>query len=95
MVSLANIEFYNTPDGSVMYKENGKPVKLLAEDDRGIIETMLDVLRNRYPIAFGRLADLYSRYERNRVHFEYMMIHRFIIHYLFKMCHTFFRHIIK
>lgn len=78
MVSLANIEFYNTPDGSVMYKESGQPVKLLAENDRSIIEAILDVLRNRYPIAFARLAELYSRYERNRIHFEYMMVHRFI-----------------
>ena len=78
MVSLANIEFYNTPDGSVMYKENGQPVKQLSENDRGIIESMLGVLRNRYPIAFSRLAELYSRYERNRVHFEFMMVHRFI-----------------
>ena len=78
MVYLDNIEFYNTPDGAVMYKENGHPVKQFVEGDRVIIEAMLDVLRNRYPLAFARLAELYSRYERNRIHFEYMMVHRFI-----------------
>ena len=78
MVSLANIEFYNTPDGSVMYKENGQPVKLLSENNRGIIEAIMTIIQQRYPIAFARLAELYSRYERNRIHFEFMMVHRFI-----------------
>ena len=78
MVSLTNIEFYNTPDGAVMYKEDVQPVKTLVENDRAIIEAMLAVIRQRYPIAFARLAELYSRYERNRIHFEYMMVHRFI-----------------
>ena len=78
MVSLANIEFYNTPDGSVMYKENGKPVKLLTESDRPIIEEMLSVLQQLYPTAFSRLSELYTRYERNRFHFEFKMVHRFI-----------------
>lgn len=78
MVCLTNIEFYNTPDGAVMYKEVGQPVKILEEKNRDIIEAMLAVLRQRYPIAFGRLAELYSRYERNRIHYEWMMVHRFI-----------------
>lgn len=78
MVSLTNIEFYNTPDGTVMYKEHGQPVRMLTEQDRPIIEELLSVLRQRYPIAFNRLAELYSRYERNRLHFEYKMVHRFI-----------------
>lgn len=78
MILLTNIEFYNTPDGAVMYKELGKPVKMLTEQDRPVIEELLAVLRQRYPIAFTRLAELYSRYERNRLHFEYKMVHRFI-----------------
>ena len=54
MVLLANVEFYNTPDGAVMFKENGKPVKLLTESDRPIIEEMLSVLQQLYPTAFSR-----------------------------------------
>ena len=78
MVLLANVEFYNTPDGAVMFKENGKPVKLLTESDRPIIEEMLSVLQQLYPTAFSRLSELYTRYERNRFHFEFKMVHRFI-----------------
>ena len=77
MLFLQNIEFYNTPDGAVMVKEQGHPVKELLQTDRDIIEPMLAALRDRYPIAFSRLSELYSKSETNRWVFEYKMIHRF------------------
>lgn len=74
---LTNIEFYNTPDGDVMVKEFGRPVKVLVKTDREIIESMLSALRDRYPIAFTRLSELYSKSEPDRWVFEYKMVHRF------------------
>lgn len=78
MIHLANIEFYSTPDGDVMYKIDGQPVRELSESSRDIIEAFLAVLRNRYPTTFARLSEMYSRYDRNRIHYEYAMVHRFI-----------------
>ena len=78
MVLLSNIEFYTTPDGTVMYKESEKPVMQLTEADRTIIEEILSAIRDRYPKAFKRLSELYTKSERNRIHFEFKMVHRFI-----------------
>lgn len=75
---LTNIEFYNTPSGDVMYKEQGEPVKVLSIDSRSIIEYVLQVLADRYPEAFKALSDVYSRFDRNRLNYEFKMVHRFI-----------------
>lgn len=74
---LTNIEFYNTPTGDVMYKLLDQPVKVLTQSDREVIESMLSILRDRYPIAFARLSELYSKSEKNRWAFEFNMVHRF------------------
>lgn len=73
---LCNIEFYSTPDGEVMVKECNQPVRKLEETDRDLIQTIFIVVRDRYPIAFKRLSELYSKSEKNRIHFEYKIIHR-------------------
>lgn len=77
MEFLSNIEFYNTPDGAVMVKKQGCPVKELLQTDRDIIEAIFAILRDRYPIAFSCLSKLYSKSEPDRWVFEYKMVHRF------------------
>lgn len=77
-MNLENTEFYSTPDGEVMVKECDKPVRKLEERDREIVQELLIIIRDRYPIAFDRLSELYSKSERNRFLFEYKIIHRFI-----------------
>lgn len=77
MLVLQNIEFYNTPDGAVMLKKHGRPLRELLQSDRDIIEPLLAVLRDRYPSAFSRLSELYSTSEPDRWVFEYKMVHRF------------------
>lgn len=77
MLVLQNIEFYNTPEGAVMIKRHGQPLRELSQSDRDIIESMLAVLRDRYPVAFSRLSELYSTSEADRWVFEFKMIHRF------------------
>lgn len=75
---LENTEFYSTPDGEVMVKECDKPVRLLEENNRELVQEMLMAIRDRYPEAFQELSEMYSKRERNRFHFEYSIVHRFI-----------------
>lgn len=78
IMNLINIEFYSTPDGEVMIKESNSPVRLLQENDREVVQELFMIIRDRYPDAFSHLSELYSKSERNRVHFEYKIVHRFI-----------------
>ena len=75
---LANIEFFKTPDGAVMYKRQGGPVRELSEHDRELVANLLSLIRTRYPDAFAALSELYSRSERNRPYYEWRMVSRFI-----------------
>lgn len=75
---IAEVEFYTTPEGDVMVKPVGQPVRQLKESDRDLVTELLSMIRDLYPDAFTRLSEEYSRNERNRVHYEYMMVSRFI-----------------
>ncbi len=75
---LINTEFYTTPDGEVMIKIQDSPVRKFEESDRMFVENLFILIRDRYAEAFNALSELYSRSERNRVHFEYKIVHRFI-----------------
>lgn len=77
MIDFANIEFYSTPEGDVMVKPMNGPVKVLQDTDREIIQSMLQLINDRYPGAFAALSELYSRSSMNRSYYEYMMVHRF------------------
>ena len=78
MERLANIEFFKTPDGCVMYKWQDGPVRELREQDREMVGSILSLIRTRYPEAFRALSDIYSRSERNRPYYEWCMVSRFI-----------------
>lgn len=77
-MNYRNIEFYNTPDGEVMIKEEGKPARVFTESERDIVEDMLAFIRDRYTEAYTKLMDLYSKSERNRLYFEFRIVHRFV-----------------
>lgn len=77
-MKLNNIEFYSTPDGNIMVKPIEQPVFQLTQSHRDIIQSVMSILIDRYPIAFERLSQLYSRSERNRDFFEFKMVHRFL-----------------
>ena len=78
MEKLANIEFFKTPDGDVMYKRQGEGVRQLDEHDRETVASLLSLIRTRYPEAFAALSDIYSRSERNRAWYEFRMVSRFV-----------------
>ena len=75
---MVNTEFYNTPDGAVMYKQMNEEVKVLHMDDVAVVQELLDMIRNRYPKAFEALCKLYTKSELNRKLYEYRIVSRFI-----------------
>lgn len=78
-MKASNIEFYGTPSGEVMIMEHGKPLrKYIEEKEYDLTSEMLEYISEFYPEAFSALAELYTQSERNRRHFEYKMVHRFI-----------------
>lgn len=78
MVTIVNIEFYNTPEGDVMIKEPNKAARLFCESDRDLIAGMLTIIRDRYPDAHQALMNLYSKNTMNKWHYEYKVVHRFV-----------------
>ena len=77
-MELANIEFYNTPDGQVCCKPLNEPMFILKEGDTELIASMLTAIQELYPSAFAALAEIYSRSELNKNYYQYKMVHRFI-----------------
>ena len=63
---MESVEFYNTPEGDVMYKQLGKPVQELTDNSREVIGEMLDLIKTRYPQAFKALCNQYTASELNR-----------------------------
>lgn len=77
MKQFVNIEFYNTPEGDVMLKEEGKAARLFEETDYEIVAWLLAIIRDRYPNAHAALMELYSKSNRNKSFYEYKVAHRF------------------
>lgn len=42
-----NVEFYNTPDGEVMIKEENKAARTFTEMDRELIDDILSLIRDK------------------------------------------------
>lgn len=73
-----NIEFYYTPEGDVMVKEEGRATRLFEEKDRKLISWLLAIMRDRYPEAHAALMELYSKSSRNKPYYEFRAVHRFV-----------------
>lgn len=74
---LTDVEFYNSPEGDVVMKQVGQPVRTLQEKDRDIISALLQIIGDRYPEALKALETMYDRYGRNQPHKEFLMVRRF------------------
>ncbi|MBR7018081.1 MAG: helix-turn-helix transcriptional regulator [Prevotella sp.] len=72
------VEFYKTPEGDIMYKHVGEPVKELTPQGREMVSQLLDLIRTRYPGAFKDLSELYTVSEPNRWVFEFKIVSRFL-----------------
>lgn len=75
---LRNIEFYNTPSGEVVISETHEPIHVFEESDTELINELLDVIRDRFPLAYKRLSENYTRSEKNIAHYNFRMVKRFI-----------------
>lgn len=73
-----NVEFYNTPDGEVMIKEENKAARTFTEMDRELIDDILSLIRDRYTQAYNQLLEIYSKSSRNRTYYEFRIAHRFV-----------------
>lgn len=74
---MKSVEFYNTPEGDVMFKPLGEPVQQLTIHTRGVVEEMLRLIRDRYPNAFEALSKQYAANELNRELYEFNIVSRF------------------
>lgn len=77
LTDMEQVEFYNTPEGDVMFKRHGESVKVLTIKSRDIIEELLEIIRNRYSSAFKALSELYTVNELNRMLYEFNIVSRF------------------
>ena len=75
---LRNIEFYNTPSGEVVISEAHKPIRVLEESDTELINELLDIIRDRFPLSYKRLSENYTRSEKNIAHYNFRMVKRFL-----------------
>lgn len=72
------IEFYMTPKGEVMLKEEGKPEDQLKETDYDFISSFLNVIEEFYPVAYKKLMEEYARSEKRRTYRDFLAVRRFI-----------------
>lgn len=72
------LEFFVTPDGKVMYAEDGQPVKEYQERDCSLSKLMLQLIARQYPEALMALNQTYMASRMNKVHFDYLRVSRFI-----------------
>lgn len=75
---MQSIEFYMTPKGEVMLREEGKLEKELKEQDYDFISAFLKVLEEFYPDAHKKLMEEYARSEKNKTYRNFLAVRRFI-----------------
>lgn len=75
---MREVEFYMTPQGEVMLRQEGLPEHQLKEQDRLFIQSFIAVLEEFYPEAFEMLKKEYIKSEKNRAYYEFLIVRRFI-----------------
>ena len=70
-------EFSNTSDGEVLIKDE-KGITSLSQNNREFIESMLIMIRERYPKAAEALSKEYAPSQANVLYYEFRMVKRFI-----------------
>ena len=72
------IEFYTTPSGEVIIKEQGQPERQLKESDTDFIQRFLEVLEEFYPEAYTALRKYSARYDGNKCYRDFLAVRRFM-----------------
>lgn len=73
-----NIEFYTSPDGEILIKENGMPLREMTEHDTVIVEELFERIRRDYPGAAKALHEAYGKSEKNILYYRFLCVSRFI-----------------
>jgi DNA-binding CsgD family transcriptional regulator len=74
---MKNIEFYSTPEGEVMIKEEGRGVRQLSPGDP-LIDPLLEALHEFRTDAFQGLGECYKASWLNKRYYHFLMARRFI-----------------
>lgn len=77
-MELKDIEFYGTPNGSVMIQEADKLVMMYEQSCKDFTDTMIEHLSDFYPEAFKALCEQYSASKLNPEYYYYLIVHRFV-----------------
>lgn len=64
---MEGVEFRVSPDGQVYYKLGGKQERRLTKFSEGVCRELLDMVQERFPASYARLATLYPRSRFDRV----------------------------
>lgn len=73
-----NVEFYNARKGDVIFYIEDQPQQVLTQEHRRLILWMLDIMKEKYTVAYTRCCELYSNRSRNIPFYEFTIVKRFI-----------------
>lgn len=74
----SRIEFFVSPEGIVMYQQDGGTVKVMDEKDRQVIQYLLSLVERFYPEAFDALSKMFAASRPNGPHYQFLMAHKFV-----------------
>jgi DNA-binding NarL/FixJ family response regulator len=72
------IEFHTSPEGEILIKQDGEPMRELTEQDTELISELFDRIRRDYPEAFKCLSETYRKSDKNILYFRFLCVRRFI-----------------
>ncbi|MGP1465250.1 MAG: helix-turn-helix transcriptional regulator [Prevotella koreensis] len=73
------LEFYISPKGRVIVTDGNTHVtREYTEDERRLTEKLLGLIKVQYPCAYNALSSEYEKAKLNRIHYDYLRVHRFI-----------------
>lgn len=75
---MRQIEFYSTPSGEVIIKENDLQERTLEETDYELIDKILSIINEFYPEAYGKLMSVYDKSSLRPKYRNFLAVRRFI-----------------
>ena len=58
---MEGIEFFTSPEGQVYYRKDGQDAKRLTKFSSDIVSKVVNLVRNRFPECYSRLAIIYKK----------------------------------
>jgi len=78
MNKFSNIEFFSSPDGDILFKNDSAQVKELEETEYDLINMLFERIRIDYPEAFVNLSTEYGKSLKSQTYFKFLCVRRFI-----------------